>query len=71
METKQTYGVQDWSAGPIYPAVIAVDVRYRNAEEDFRSYTVLLDGQEFPGYATYEDAAAAAPAILAKVRGRA
>jgi hypothetical protein len=58
------YGVQTWSAGPIFPAVIYVRELYDiDAQPCFHRYVMTLDGVE-DVYATREDAEQAASFLL-------
>lgn len=62
MKTKQSYGIQPWSAGEWAPYVIAADVRFDQwGIEESRAYTIIAPtGEEIKGYAEYEQAEAAA-----------
>lgn len=58
------YGVQTWSAGPIFPAVIYVRELYdTDAQPLFREYKMILDGVT-DTYAAREDAEQAAGFLL-------
>lgn len=66
------YGVQTWSAGPIFPAVIKVVEKYEDRPAGFanladrflsREFHLLLDGVT-DTYATREDAEQAATFLL-------
>lgn len=63
-------GVQAWSKGDIFPAVIARRESYTDAGEfRYASHVLILDGCE-DVYASYDDAHAAARALLARPAAR-
>lgn len=52
---KEQFGVQPWSQGDVYPAVIVAYGHFENGEEVSRDYGVLFNGTEVRGY-DYDDA---------------
>lgn len=76
------YGVQTWSAGPLYPAVIKCVEVYPEVygtgnnggrwtlDETLRhrSWTVILGGEEIEGYASREDAEESAAYMVRAMR---
>jgi len=62
-------GVQEWSQGPIYPAVIARVETYDDGVLRHTVFELTLDGVT-EAYASYDDAVAAATGLLAQPKAR-